>query len=224
MSNVELVLVLERIELANQGVGTDGIYPFELASLNHVLPQFHERSLLDNKTDVMVEFGLKYPQLISYYVLNDQEGKIFAYRRKGKEEGLLGKWSIGIGGHIDHTDMQHAGDTVAVIAMNSFKRELKEEVNLDKITPLTKARLIATLADTTSKVHVGYTQMLSVNPDELVYEPAEFNEVKWLSPNELKFFAKTNEFETWSQLLLDEIKGRGCDANTLWVDEAPYVR
>lgn len=224
MSNPELVLTVPRLALTSQGIGADGIYPFQLGLLNHIKPEFHDRNLIDNKTDEMVEFGLKNPQLISYFVLRDCHEKIFAYRRKGKEKGLFGKWSIGVGGHIDKADMIHSSDTVAVIANLSFNRELKEEVNLQKRDVLTPPRLIATLADKTSMVHVGYTQALLVEPKELVYEPAEFNQVMWMTKSEMVEFAKENEFETWSQMLINEFNLRGKSKPCTHVDESPFAK
>jgi predicted NUDIX family phosphoesterase len=54
-----------------------------------------------------MDFTLKQP--ISYAVIRNTEGKVFAYQRGHKrtefhETRLAGKWACGIGGHIEQED------------------------------------------------------------------------------------------------------------------------
>lgn len=72
-----------------------------------------------------------FKQLIGYCVLTSWNEKIFTYRRamqddKYPEKRLQGKWSIGIGGHIEPTDRGEEG-----IIIKSIKREIHEEIDMD---------------------------------------------------------------------------------------------
>lgn len=100
----ELVLVIDRAELTKQGVGTDGIYPFSLNDVNPKAFGYLLRSHADNKSPTSIEIGKLLPQILGYFQLISRDGRILTYRRKGKEKGLLGKRSIGVGGHVDLLD------------------------------------------------------------------------------------------------------------------------
>ncbi len=73
------------------------------------------------------EVDPSFKQLIPYLILTHQ-GRVFCYRRnkKGGEERLHHRLSIGIGGHINDTDLLLEGD----VYRHGFERELSEEVEL----------------------------------------------------------------------------------------------
>lgn len=64
-------------------------------------------------------------QIIPYVVLRDRQNQVWAYARHGGDERLLGRRSVGIGGHIEGIDQQATLlDTVLACA----RRELVEEL------------------------------------------------------------------------------------------------
>lgn len=222
----ELVLCVNREELTAQGVGTGGVYAINLGAIRQSAYGFLNRETADNKSMHSVQVGFVHPQLLGYIQLKDSEGKYLAYQRKGREEGLTGKWSIGIGGHVNHMDFYLASfdagipedDEVPVplnaVLMRGIERELKEEVGL----PTSQARFepqdfemcLSSDADKTSAVHVGLVAEINLFPDQkLALDPKEFLNVKWLSEEELirEHFAEGG-FETWSALLINHMAGK----------------
>lgn len=129
-------------------------------------------------------------QVIPYCALQRDDGKILSYRRKGSEERLHGKLSIGIGGHIDYPQT----------FSESMGRELYEEAGVMNYVS-TKLGLIE-LSDTeVDRVHLGIGFL--VESDE--YEPGEeLLNPAWMTIEELD--AINDEFEPWSQKLLWLIK------------------
>ena len=216
----ELVLAVNRDELVAQGIKGNGIFPFNSYTLNQKNYALLPRSFADNKTPDAIALGKLFPQILGYFQLM-YEGKIFAYQRKGKEEGLLGKWSIGVGGHVSHEDIEdfvrscgNGYPPIAELIYEGSKRELMEEVNLNLSSHSTlwtngnfnkhADRLIHTHADPTSSVHVGIPvtiELTQAEYDQLKLDPAEFNNIKWIEPGLLK--TSGLDLETWSQLLVD---------------------
>lgn len=71
-----------------------------------------------------VEEDEQWLQIIPYVVLRNQGG-IWAYARHGGDGRLLGRRSIGVGGHIEECDEQQ---TLLETALHCARRELKEEL------------------------------------------------------------------------------------------------
>ena len=216
----ELVLAVNRQELDMQGVGTNGIYPIDLSDRNQQNYAYLPRTFADNKSENAIALGVQFPQILGYFQIMYQ-GNILAYQRKGKEKGLLGKWSIGVGGHVSQEDfIEYTANcmenypSLASLVYTGAVRELQEELGIDTgwiealvdVDSFCEAvtSIIATFADPTSTVHVGLPLAIEL-PDHLFealkLDPTEFNNIKWLSPHELKTLGL--EFETWSQLLVD---------------------
>lgn len=211
----ELVLAINRDELVKQGITSNGIFPLDLQVVDQLNYAMLPRAWADNKSASALSIGVQFPQILGYFQLMYQ-GKIFVYQRKGKEEGLLGKWSIGVGGHISQEDLYDAAynsedgitypDIIELIQDGS-ERELREElgtnifISRDQFT-----RVIHTTADPTSSVHVGLPVTLELTErgfKDLKLDPAEFNNINWIEPHLLKVAGL--ELETWSQMLVDEM-------------------
>lgn len=239
-SEVEMVMVVDRHELSKQGVGTNGIYPFSLNAVSPSAFGYLARGFADNKSPTSIEIGKVLPQILGYFQITDKEGRILTYRRKGKEEGLLGKYSIGVGGHVDLTDGLWMGSSVEFVNRTAIatttqistlgsigeivcrgaRRELEEEIGVRTDLLPSSAEpdydsvfdvIISTFADPTSTVHVGLPRQIMIDDvDSLKYDESEFNEVEWLTKDELKALKEKLrqsgsglEFETWSALLID---------------------
>ncbi|MDD5556112.1 MAG: phosphoesterase [bacterium] len=108
-------------------------------------------------------------QPIAYCVIvNPRASLVFAYLRatgEGEydEARLRGKWSIGIGGHVDRAD----GDALPDPVRASMRRELGEEIGWDG--PF-EPRIIGYInddADMVGKVHFGLLYRLDTDAREL---------------------------------------------------------
>ncbi len=146
----EMVLVVDRQELTKQGIGTDGIYSIDLNGIEPKAFGYLSREFADNKSPTSIEIGKVLPQILGYFQITDSEGRILTYRRKGKEKGLLGKLSIGVGGHVDLIDglmlattthyhggqgfsthtYPHLWAHIGQVIRNGAERELFEEIGL----------------------------------------------------------------------------------------------
>lgn len=243
----EMVLVVDRQELTKQGIGTDGIYAINLNDIEPKAFGYLSREFADNKSPTSITIGKVLPQILGYFQITDSKGRILTYRRKGKEKGLLGKLSIGVGGHVDLIDglmlattthyhggqgfsthtYPHLWADIGHVIRNGAERELFEEIglNVHLANPIEGTatqqgymdwgygydRILSSFADPTSTVHVGLPREIPVKDvDLLKYDESEFNEVQWLTKQELKDLkakleAEQSElsFETWSALLVD---------------------
>ena len=92
------------------------------------------RELLDNKPNEDGSKGEPSFRQVIGYVLVRQGNNFLGYRRKGTEERLNGKVSIGFGGHTTVADIGIIGDLINVT--NSVRkaclRELNEELRTRK--------------------------------------------------------------------------------------------
>lgn len=215
----ELVLAVNRNELDKQDVGNKGIYPFDLTKLDQQNYALLPRAYADNKSDNAVELGVHFPQILGYFQIVNPDGRILAYQRKGKEKGLLGKWSIGVGGHVSQEDLYDVDEyypSITDLIYVGATRELQEELGIDinwveelgTVESFTEAvnSIIATFADKTSVVHVGLPLRVELPEhlyDAIKLDPAEFLNYQWLTPQELKLGDR--EWETWSELLIKEM-------------------
>lgn len=215
----ELVLAVNRNELDKQDVGNKGIYPIDLTKLDQQNYALLPRAYADNKSDNAVELGVHFPQILGYFQIVNPDGRILAYQRKGKEKGLLGKWSIGVGGHVSQEDLYDVDEyypSITDLIYVGATRELQEELGIDinwveelgTVESFTEAvnSIIATFADKTSVVHVGLPLQVELPEhlyDAIKLDPAEFLNYQWLTPQELKLGDR--EWETWSELLIKEM-------------------
>lgn len=217
----ELVLTIPRTELQKHGWGY-GVHDFDISKLDPQLYSFIPRKWINDKTGETPDqqsVGALMPQVIPYTIVKDTDGKILTYRRKSKDPNLLGRYSIGVGGHIELIDMldeiyDDAGDTVFKvevsdlydIILNGQCRELVEEINVSihgtKISDY--HTIIALDSDMTNKIHVGFVSDVTVSDiNRLKFDPAEFFDVEWLTSEELIARVESTNFEPWSKALIN---------------------
>jgi len=154
-----MIVTVPNTALFPTGVHHEGFIPHAEQDLRKVI--------LDNfsytrRGDAEVDFTLKQP--ISYAVIRNTEGKIFAYQRGSKrsefhETRLAGKWACGIGGHIEAED-EETGDILA----DSLRRELEEEITLHgNILTIEPIGYINSEKDEVSKVHIGVLYVITTD-------------------------------------------------------------
>ena len=210
----ELVLAINRDEL--NGYGVIGL---DLSEINGQNYAFLPREFADNKSHGAVALGYIMPQILGYFQFVNDEGQYFAYQRKGKEKGLFGQWSIGIGGHVSQEDLfdvhEHTDEDypdIATLIYAGALRELQEEVGIDarwfsefnSVDDFIEAidRALVSNTTVTSSVHVGIPLTINVSSllDQMNLDPAEFCNFKWVTVEELQ--TNVDQYEDWSQMLI----------------------
>ena len=206
----ELVLAVSREAL---DVGTEsGIFPIDLNSIDSEAYALLPRHIADNKSDSSVALGKLFPQILGYVQLVNEQGEILSYARKGKEKGLHGLRSIGVGGHVSHeelvTAIYRSDDPTQLPKLTELiqlglRRELLEEVGIDMGTYMEANQLLVSDSNITSQVHVGLPMQLNVVESAIILEESEFLDARWISVEELK--ATVDIYEPWSQLIIQHM-------------------
>ena len=156
-----------------------------------------------------VEVNSSYKQIIPYIVLRCAD-KCFTYLRAGSEGRLTGKYSIGIGGHLNPKD--YLG-VLSDVPMNGAKREFWEELFIEK--PIISDHMwidagfrsnpyyLYDPRDSVGQVHFGLVYLINVSPDlsERIRLLEEGEVVGWKSKEELQGLG--DELEGWSRLVVD---------------------
>jgi predicted NUDIX family phosphoesterase len=152
--------------------------------------QFLPRSLAENDP--------AFKQLIPYVVLR-YGPDIFAYRRgkAGNEKRLHELRSVGVGGHIAREDIA-SGEFSYRQAM---LRELNEEIELGCGYRERCLGLINDDSTPVGQVHLGIVHLFDLEGRDLAPRENALREGRLTSLAELK--AAREEFETWSQFVLD---------------------
>ena len=206
----ELVLAVSREAL---DVGTaSGIFPIDLNSIDSEAYALLPRHIADNKSDSSVALGKLFPQILGYVQLVNEQGEILSYARKGKEKGLHGLRSIGVGGHVSHEELVTAiyrSDEptqlpkLTELIQLGLRRELLEEVGIDIGTYMEANQLLISDSNITSQVHVGLPMQLTVVEADISLDESEFLDARWISVEELK--ATVDIYEPWSQLIIQNM-------------------
>ena len=206
----ELVLAVSR-EALDIGT-TSGIFPIDLNSIDSEAYALLPRHIADNKSDSSVALGKLFPQILGYVQLVNEQGEILSYARKGKEKGLHGLRSIGVGGHVSHEELVTAiyrSDEptqlpkLTELIQLGLRRELLEEVGIDIGTYMEANQILVSDSNVTSQVHVGLPMQLNVVESDVTLEESEFLDARWISVEELK--ATVDLYEPWSQLIIQHM-------------------
>ena len=136
-------------------------------------------------------------QLIPYIVLrNPVDNTFFTYSRGkgGAEARLLGKLSIGLGGHID-------GDVPENLDLKEWctleaERELKEEAGISTALAINFTVLLCDQTNAVGRVHIGLLAIVNVDPSVIATLEADVIENgTWLTREDLIFESR---LENWS--------------------------
>lgn len=208
-----MVLCIEREALQQQGIpyNTSGIFHFNTNNVNPENFHFLNRKLVDNKDNkVYQDIAYLLPQILPYIAITDGKGKYLSYSRNGAETRLHGSRSVGVGGHVDITDMYNTEynlvNNILETITQSTLRELEEEANIvydsasaNVITHICN-KVIVDTSNPVGKVHVGlFTTLVypEAKPQEELHDP------QWLTVEELK--ANIDQYENWSKLIIGEL-------------------
>ena len=197
-----MVMVIPRRDLfregAFQGYAPAGGIDYEQRILKH-----HSYLLRE-----VAEQDPSYKQPIGYALLvNPKRKKVFAYQRSTRdkdypEKRLQGKWSWGLGGHIERGD-----DRGENPLRESLLREIAEEVGITDWGRIRPLGYINDDSDPVGKVHFGILFLVetgAVKPPRL---SAELAEGAFRDPGELASLCSDPEavVEKWSRLALNPL-------------------
>ncbi|MEA4895337.1 MAG: NUDIX domain-containing protein [Oscillospiraceae bacterium] len=134
------------------------------------------------------------------YVTICRGDEVFVTRRlkKGNETRLHGLLSIGVGGHINPETDGHGDDVLA----RGMKREIEEEVKIDRMGKLTPSGMINDDLTEVGSVHLGLSFTLEVAGEVSVLETEKL-EGFWVKRSDLP--ALSEQMETWSQFVTKAI-------------------
>lgn len=156
---------------------------------------------LVNDTDVEwieraeAENNFEYKQLIPYILLKCSDGKYACYQRAGNEKRLHGKYSAGIGGHIDEADKQN--NLIKTIEVGMY-RELSEELTnfqQDKID-LKYLGIINEVENDVGLVHLGIVYIAECKNGYIPEAASELKNMDWKTVAEIDMLEK----ELWTKL------------------------
>jgi predicted NUDIX family phosphoesterase len=156
----------------------------------------------------LAEHDLSCKQPIAYCLLiYPRLKKVFSYRRPEDEnyteEGLQGRWSLGLGGHIERVD-EGKGDPI----VSSRLREMREELWFGNIM---KTKHLGYLNHDKNKVgmtHFGFLFAVETDSDIIIPKDPEI-EKGWLrTPEELETMIASPDFdvEEWATSSMDPLK------------------
>ena len=147
-----------------------------------------------------VETDSTFKQLIPYVVLRCSD-RVFHYRRggSGTETRLHAKRSVGVGGHIAEAD---AGGGDAYTA--GMLRELHEEVGIGSHAAGPPVGFIYDPSTPVGEVHLGVVHLFELSEPNVTPREAAIADAGFATVEEL--LSKREEFETWSQLVLEVLR------------------
>jgi predicted NUDIX family phosphoesterase len=160
-------------------------------------------------------------QIIPYIILLSED-KIFLYRRGeiGSEDRLHGKYSIGVGGHINPEDDPDGQPFYAFV--NGAARELREEVGVNVSIDTLEGSAIGLLHDDSNdvgRVHLGVVLTIKVGAamaaDMLKTCENTMLEAQWIPLYELENPQLATQFETWSGFVAKHLISEAC-ADAKW--------
>lgn len=188
----EQILVVPRGQLF---VGPP-VHGFTTAGAADYLARVRVHGIFRRRGDMEEDPSMK--QIIAYMIVR-QMTRLFLFQRTtaGGEARLHGKFSIGVGGHINRADVEGAADPVAA----GLQRELEEEL---RIGGSWQARLVGVLNDETNavgQVHFGLVHVVEAISSDITVRESDTLTGRLADAAEVRDLY--DRMETWSQLILD---------------------
>ena len=176
-----------------------GVFHGFTPRVEEYLPRLLDPKNLSYRTRGEVETDPSFKQIIPYVVLRCS-GQIFHYTRgkRATESRLQALRSIGVGGHISADD--------ATLFDSPYReamfREVAEEVRLETDYTERCVGLINDDSTPVGQVHLGIVHVFELQQPKVERREQALTRAGFASVAELR--AQREEFETWSQFLLDQ--------------------
>ena len=160
-----------------------------------------ENNLFIPRSDAEKDPSFK--QIIPYVILV-HEGRVLHYVRgkKGGEQRLTAKGSIGIGGHLNDADENlFSLDQRSYLA--GVRREVAEELILQSGYQNHIRALLNDDSNEVGRVHLGIVHVFELDGAQVTKRESQITQVSFLTPAEL--LARRGQLETWSQICADHL-------------------
>ena len=164
----------------------------------YYLPRLLDAKHLSYRPRAEVEADPSFKQLIPYVVLRWRD-QVFHYTR-GKRSGearLRARRSVGVGGHISADDR----NLFEPAYREAMLREVTEEVYLESAYEERCLGLINDDDTPVGRVHLGVVHVLDLAEPKVRRREQALTQTGFAPVAELR--ARREEFETWSQFVLD---------------------
>jgi predicted NUDIX family phosphoesterase len=164
------------------------------------LPRLFDPACLSYRPRSEVETDPSFKQLIPYVVLRCGD-QVFHYARgqRGTEARLRALRSVGVGGHISQDDSNLFGDPYR----EGMLREVAEEVYLESDYSERCLGLINDDGNAVGQVHLGIVHAFELAEPKVRRREQALTKSGFAPLAELR--NQREEFETWSQFVLDAI-------------------
>jgi len=199
----DLIMVVKKDELFRNGY-FEGFQPHPEVDYESIILSNYEYLVRD-----IAEEDPSWKQPIGYaMIVNPKLKLVFTYRRSSRdddypEKRLQGKWSWGVGGHIEKVDVQ-TGNPIRA----SMLREVKEETGLTVLSEPKVLGYINDDSDEVGKVHFGILYSIETGAPTLRPLSPELATGRLKSIGELEKICSSPEFtvEEWSKISLAPLK------------------
>jgi predicted NUDIX family phosphoesterase len=190
------ILVVKREALFGEGDFHGFVSASDGNFIDSILNKFEYRERNEVETDSSWQQPIPY-----VWIINPSTKKIFAYQRASNEnyneKRLGGKWSCGVGGHIDKETENLSRNPIE----DAMMRELKEEV---KMKTYPEPRIVGYINDDSNpvgSVHFGIVALAETTGD-VSKGDEEMVHGQFYSISEIEniFSNLENEIETWTQI------------------------
>jgi predicted NUDIX family phosphoesterase len=166
-----------------------------------------EKAVLANcrflrRTQAEKDYNFK--QVIPYVVVRHENQYLLIWRTSKQTEARLHNlYSLGVGGHINDTDIPSAANNIILTGM---RRELTEEITVEGEQSCKIVGIINDDSTDVSRVHMGFVFVLrTASAHYTIMEPEKYT-AAWKTAAELA--AHYNKMETWAQIVYDHIVKR----------------
>jgi predicted NUDIX family phosphoesterase len=147
----------------------------------------------------LAELDYTQKQIVSYIIFVYQENIFLMERSKNScEQKLKNKFSLGIGGHLNKTDLQK---DILLWGM----REFNEEVNYTNDFRIELLGIINDESNDIGKLHLGIVYLMKACSSKITIK-SELKSGKLISLAECLSYH--DKLESWSQLVIDFIKNK----------------
>lgn len=148
-----------------------------------------------------------YKQPIGYVIIyNPKHNKIFVYQRSDnsanyKEKKLQGKYSCGVGGHIERADATNSNPIT-----ESILREVREEIEI-KVLENIKTIGYINNEDDVGLVHFGILYIVETNLESLKPKAPEITSGRFVEIKEFEDICNNPDYnvEEWSKIALNPL-------------------
>jgi predicted NUDIX family phosphoesterase len=149
----------------------------------------------------LAETDYQFKQVIPYVVVRHQDQCLLIWRTSQQTEARLHNlYSLGIGGHVNNTDIPTANSNLILTGM---RREFAEEIAIDGEESCELVGIINDDSTDVSRVHMGFVFMMrTATPRYTIMEPGKYT-AAWKTSSELA--AHYGQMESWAQIVYDRL-------------------